>query len=340
MDDITTKTIARKCGALIAEGDHAGFDIYEKECVEREGNDARDLFTSFRAQLELELSAREAMLGEEYRPKMWWMRGPYPGNFGDVLTPYVLWHAFGVAPRWTPAARADGIAIGSIAKVAKPGMKVWGTGMPRPGDALCAEAIWTAVRGPMSRQAVLDAGGDCPAIYGDPAVLLPELYNEPVEQTTDVGIIPHVLQEASVRANVERVAEPGSIKVISLLAGTFAEIEAVIREIRSCREIVSTSLHGVIVAHAYGIPCQSARIVKQGEIAADSFKMRDYKASVELVDTALSIPNDFDTMEWLAARNCILPPASIDTTALRGAFPFPARTTPLRSGPIDVRGAI
>lgn len=327
MDDITAKTIARNCTAFIAQGDAVGFDAYERDTVEREGIEAAHLFTSFRAQLELEMSARGAGLGEEYRPKMWWMRGPYPGNFGDVLTPYVLWHAFGVAPRWTPAARADGIAIGSIAKVAKPGMKVWGTGMPRPGDPLCADAVWTAVRGPMSRQAVLAAGGDCPEVYGDPAVLLPELYDEPVEQTTDVGIIPHVLQEAGVRTNMSRVEAPGSVKIISLLAGTFAEIEAVIREIRSCREIVSTSLHGVIVAHAYGIPCQSARIVKPGEVAADSFKMRDYKASVGLEDSALAIPGEFDTLDWLDARQCALPPVPINTAALRAAFPFPTRAT-------------
>lgn len=321
------KPIAKRAAALVAMADKAAFDAFEQEyAASSEAQDeGRRLIVSCRALLDIEILAKQAGLTEEFRPRMWWMRGPYPGNFGDVLTPYVLWHAFGVAPRWTPAAKAEGIAIGSIAKVAQRGMKVWGTGMPRDSDPVAPDAIWAAVRGPLSREVVLKAGGSVPEVYGDPAVLLPELYDPEVAKTTDIGIIPHVLQEGLLRKCLARMGNT-TVKVISMRAGLFGQIENVIREIKSCREVISTSLHGVIVAHAYGVPCQSARFVKDEDAqAGDSFKMRDYKASVGLVDEAISIPRTFGDLDWLDKRVCVLPPRPIDTDKLRKAFPFPVR---------------
>ena len=321
------KPVAKRAAALVALADKPGFDAFESEysASPESEDEGRQLITSFRALLDIELLAKEAALDERYRPRMWWMRGPYPGNFGDVLTPYVLWHAFGVAPRWTPARLAEGIAIGSIAKVAQPGMRVWGSGMPRDSDPIEVEAIWTAVRGPLSRAVVLAAGAQVPEIYGDPAVLLPELYDPGVEKTHDVGIIAHVLQEDLIRENLVRMGGDGRVKMISMRAGLFSQIEGVIRDIKSCREIISTSLHGVIVAHAYGVPCQSARVAKDSEEVGDSFKMRDYKLSVGLSDQAIGIPRSFDNLNWLEKRVCALPPSPIDTAKLRGAFPFPVR---------------
>ena len=149
---------------------------------------------------------------------------------------------------------------------------------------------------------MLEAGGDIPEIYGDGAVLLPEIYAPQVEKTHRIGIIPHVLQEQQLRDALEKAGKTHEVKVISLLAADFADIERVIRDIISCEEIVSTSLHGVIVSHAYGVPCQSARIIAPEEDAEDSFKMRDYKASVGLEDGPIGIPESFTDMDWLEAR--------------------------------------
>ena len=318
------KILSKRCAVMVKKNDKKGFDAFEQEYIASPDADenGRQLLVSYRALLDLESLASDSSLAERFRPGMWWMRGPYPGNFGDVLTPYVVWHAFGVAPRWTGPKNADGIAIGSIAKFARSGTKVWGSGMPRETDTLAADAIWSAVRGPLSREAILKAGGTVPEIYGDPAVLLPEIYNPEVEKTADIGIIPHVLQEERIRRNLERSPGSDRVKLISLRAGRFDQIEDVIRQIKSCREIVSTSLHGVIVAHAYGIPCQSARVVGEEEVG-DSFKMRDYKLSVGLNDHPIGIPREFEDLEWLEQRVCSLPPRPIDTALLRSAFPFP-----------------
>ncbi len=51
-----------------------------------------------------------------------------------------------------------------------------------------------AVRGPLTRQFLMDMGIDCPKIYGDPALLLPKLFPEfkkSENPTKEYIIIPH-----------------------------------------------------------------------------------------------------------------------------------------------------
>lgn len=73
-------------------------------------------------------------------------------------------------------------------------------------------------------------------------------------KTHKISITLHVLQDAMFRAAIEKLGVD-HIRLISLRSVAFEEIEGVIGDIMSCEEIVSTSLHGVIVSHAYGIPC-------------------------------------------------------------------------------------
>ncbi|WP_082473075.1 polysaccharide pyruvyl transferase family protein [Methylobacterium sp. Leaf85] len=309
----------------VSNGDWAESKRLENDLILESPEVWTPLVSAFRSLRMHEEIAAEADLAEAYRPRMWWMRSPYPGNFGDILTPYVLWHAFGVMPRWVLSKHAEGLCIGSIAKFARPGMRLWGTGMPRSTDALCPTAVYSAVRGPLSRDAIIAAGGSCPKIYGDPAILLPELYRPDVAKSHSIGIIPHVSHESMFRAAINST-ESKNIKIISLLSVSFDDIECVIREISSCKEIVTTSLHGLIVAHAYGIPSQSASIEDEVGNAHDSFKMQDYKLSVGLADLALRVPQNFTDLAWLERRECVLPPSQIDSKALRAAFPFPSRS--------------
>ncbi|ATI80203.1 polysaccharide pyruvyl transferase family protein [Sphingobium yanoikuyae] len=320
--EASESVVSKRLMTFWRKQDRQGAQAYAEKLRQEDGNRWEQVLRSYDALWELDDLAAQHDVPDRFRPNIWWMRGPFPGNFGDILTPYVLWHAFGIIPRWIAGRRSQGLCIGSIAKFARKGSLVWGSGMPRASDPLAANAVWAAVRGPLSREAVLAAGGDVPEIYGDGAVLLPEIYAPQVEKTHRIGIIPHVLQEEQLRETLEKAGKTQEVKVISLLAADFADIERVIRDILSCDEIVSTSLHGVIVSHAYGVPCQSARIIDPEGDAEDSFKMRDYKASVGLEDGPIGIPESFTDIDWLDARQCRLPPRPIDTVALRAAFPF------------------
>ena len=58
-----------------------------------------------------------------------------------------------------------------------------------------------------------------------------------------------------------------------------SNIEFFIDEIVSSKYILSTSLHGLIIAHAYGIP---ALWIKKGHIGSSEFKFHDYFSSVNI----------------------------------------------------------
>lgn len=317
------KDIQKRSKRLIEIGNVARFEAFEKKVAK--GGDPQ-LIAALQAQrflFDIERLAIDNGVPLEERPKMWWMRSPYPGNFGDVLTPYLLWHLFGIAPRWTRARDVDGICVGSIIKVAGPGVAVWGAGTARFKDRLNPEAKYHAVRGPMTRDAVLHYGGKVDEIYGDPAVLLPEIYDPAVEPDADLGIIPHVLQYGGVAEKFAAQPIPG-VKVISLLTGSFADIERVIRDIKSCRRILSSSLHGLIVAHAYGVPAQALRLREDSELG-DSFKVLDYKKSVGIDDKPIVVTRRFTDFDWLSRVECVLPTKALDLQALKAAFPFPSR---------------
>ena len=102
------------------------------------------------------------------------------------------------------------------------------------------------MRGPLTRSRLLDVGIDCPPVYGDPALLVPLYYWPEVEKTHDVGIV--IRHSEHLWRDLD---QDDSVKVIDFGS---SDIETVLREILSCRRIISSSLHGLVIADAYGIP--------------------------------------------------------------------------------------
>jgi hypothetical protein len=85
------------------------------------------------------------------------------------------------------------------------------------------------------------------------------------EQTRKVGIVPHYVDRDIVLADSEL-----SLHYIDIMSG----VENVIREITSCEYIISSALHGVICAEAYGIPALYVEF--SDSVAGHGFKFEDY----------------------------------------------------------------
>ena len=159
-------------------------------------------------------------------------------------------------------------------------------GPSRPNIALrCQPRRILAVRGPLSRELCLRNGVDCPAIHGDPALLMPAVYRPAGRIRHGLGIIPHYVDQDT--AFIARCRAAG-LTVINVSA----EIESFVNQVVGCAGILSSSLHGLICADAYGVPSRWIRI--SDRVLGDGFKFRDYYASQGVEEEAIGVDAGVD----------------------------------------------
>ncbi|WP_423818449.1 polysaccharide pyruvyl transferase family protein [Salinimicrobium sp. TIG7-5_MAKvit] len=202
-------------------------------------------------------------------------------NYGDLLSKYLVEKISGKETRfvhpkkqaWYKTKKANLLAIGSIIHHASKDSVVWGSGIIDHEQEL-KKADFRAVRGPRTREYLLKLGYECTEVYGDPAILLPDHYNPKVEKRYKLGIVPHYHDYAKA---LEIFGGMEKVKVLDLLT---MDVEATTKEILECDRILSTSLHGLIVAHAYGIP--AVWIKMSSKIFGNDIKYTDYLESVGL----------------------------------------------------------
>lgn len=214
------------------------------------------------------------------RPYLYWYR---VRNFGDMLAPFLflriarrLARFCNVRGERLPQEVEINVTVGSLLEHLghnAPNCVLWGPGLIAPLDSkMLAPKCIRAVRGPLTRAELVKQGIDCPAVYGDPALLLPRLYNPRVNQRYTVGIIPHYVDWEHPWVQRQR-SHPGT-----LVLDVRKPVRRFIRDLKSCEVILSSSLHGIIGADAYGIP--SFWIEISDRVLGEGFKFRDYFASV------------------------------------------------------------
>lgn len=284
----------------------------------RQGNSAADRAWADSRQLRIDLArrARQAHLKPDQRPRLWWMEGPYPGNFGDILNPYIVEKLTGLPPIHSPKGTGV-IAIGSTIRFAREGTLVWGAGTPRMTDRLDPLARYLALRGPLTAELVRRSGGQVPAVLGDPACLLPRLYRPRAAGTRyRLGVVLH-------HAHENLVSGSDDVRIVGVLRAGYAGIESFIDEISQCDVVLSSSLHGLIVAHAYGIAAQWFTVVDPtGKVPGDGTKFRDYLLSVGLPDEPPLAVVAGTVLHPKAAGGARLPPRPLDGDRLLEVAPW------------------
>lgn len=214
----------------------------------------------------------------------WWHEKRDNGdeNYGDLLSKYLvekiaqqkvidIKHP---AVGWHKYFFKHYVTIGSIISSATKNSIVWGSGIIKSNDNI-RDAKFTAVRGPKTRKRILELGFQCPEVYGDPGILLPLYYNNStIKKKYKIGIIPHYVDYKAV---VEQFKNNNKIKVINLLTKS---IEKTTDEILECENIISSSLHGVIIPQAYKIP--SLWIKFSNKLSGDNIKFYDYFESMDI----------------------------------------------------------
>jgi len=218
-------------------------------------------------------------------------------NFGDALSSFVVESVSGMETEWVDEQHSKKlVAVGSVLDKAKAGDTVWGSGVhPLRYQRYLKESgvkngiknfifsprisvrgvNFLAVRGVITRDLLLSCGASCPAIFGDPGLLLPKFYTPSVSRRNRVGFVPHYNDSYS-----------------SLLDLFVIDVERdwrlVVDDICSCDLIVSSSLHGLVIADAYGIPS----VWYRGNSGEGLIKYFDYYSGINIAPQPIYDLND------------------------------------------------
>jgi hypothetical protein len=193
-----------------------------------------------------------------------WWRGKQP-NFGDELNEYIL-RVLGINFERTPPKNADLVMVGSVLEHLPPGWAgtVCGAGKLREGSVVdLSHAKVLALRGALTADNVTGLDPNQPLVLGDPALLVPHWIRQ-YPARFDLGIVPHWSDDQLFRRfPYGRLISPDGPP------------SRVITEIAQCKRIIASSLHGIIVADAYGIPRQ-AELFPNANYEGGDFKYQDY----------------------------------------------------------------
>lgn len=198
----------------------------------------------------------------------WWGGKKESGNCGDIVGPYLL-EKYGYQVSWKNHPNANAFCVGSIAESVNDNSTVLGSGIIFSDSVLNSKAHWRWVRGPLTRKRVLECGGNCPEVYGDAALLLPRIIKNQSVKKYSTGIVAHYIDRELIESTY-----PDS-RIIDM---NTSNLEQTILDITECETILSSSLHGIIIANAYNIP---AAWISFNKLCGDDVKFMDYAKSVD-----------------------------------------------------------
>jgi len=152
-------------------------------------------------------------------------------------------------------------------------------------------------------------------------LLLPRFYQPKSDKKYKVGIIPHYVDFDicnKLFSNLENV------KIIDVCN----DVEKVVNDICECEMTISSSLHGIIVSHAYNI--KSCWVKLSDKIYGDGIKFLDYYYSINLNEVKTSVNVDSTFLSEIDNVDCLVdliqkypnPKFPINTEKLFKTCPF------------------
>lgn len=221
-------------------------------------------------------------------------------NFGDAISQILAEKIFHI--KFTmkniddKSEELSYLTTGSILSYANKGTIVWGSGFIKKEDFIRSNQIPHAihcVRGPLTRAKLQIESISCPEKYGDPAILMPLFYppsskiidqgndkfsrNQKIRKATlyKYGYIPHYIDQR--HPLIDKVRSDPSCLFINISVKN--DYQKFIDEVLQCEIIVSSSLHGLIMAIAYSKPCVWVKY--SDRVIGGTFKFYDFFLSLD-----------------------------------------------------------
>ena len=238
-------------------------------------------------------------------------------NIGDSINPYIIEEVFGVPFENAGCYDCDMTGIGSglsrffFAPRSLGGIKelirgrlnpkplvIWSAGFITTPTGKEKSLRWcvdvVSVRGEFSRKWLETLlGRSITCTTGDAGLLANEVLHEEVKKEYAVGIIPHDRDR-----NDPLVAELRNALPDCTVIDVTGEVIPTLRQIASCRTIISSSLHGLIISDSFGIPNMHIKI--SDRLVGDGFKFQDYYSSYGMCDEVVDIRQGF---EWISEQS-------------------------------------
>ena len=207
-------------------------------------------------------------------------------NAGDYFGHYFC-NKHGIDVSWTNN-QPEYAIVGSILNSARlDNAHIWGCGFHSAAENRPRKKhLIHAVRGKLSAKIL----GLPNITLGDTGILASTVFNgNDITKTHRFGIISHYVDTQYFKKNA-----PLNFKIIDM--GT-NDVETVLRDINCCEFVFSSSLHGIIFAHSFGIPAM--HIIHNPLHDPHQFKFHDYYSPfhLEYVPKPISEVPFFSTKE-------------------------------------------
>lgn len=215
-----------------------------------------------------------------------WMRPNAGKNFGDLLSKTIMEGVLGKSIVVSNAADAEILAIGSVLDSmltnGYPNVKViWGSGFIRDGQKIdvSEEIDVLAVRGELTAKRLGFKG-----TLGDPGILASRYFNPSKIVKHKIGVVTHFLDTDNEIFDAWKENEK------FVFIDVQRNPEKVIEDITGVEVIVSTSLHGLIIAESFGIPNY---LISLSELVG-TYKFLDYCSGISKSYDELIVPDIFN----------------------------------------------
>lgn len=223
----------------------------------------------------------------------WWKRDDYI-NFGDELNLYIVEYLTKKKINRVAPIQSELVGIGSILNLfpkRKLIYPVWGTGTLYPQN-IENEIIYspTLLRGPLTNS-LFKRNLNVP--YGDPGILSSIIWKESGEKKYDWGLVVHHSQEKE--AWVQKIIK--NTKNSILISVKNENMEQLMLQFSNCKNIASTSLHGLVVADSYKIPniwLWDNNLHKGGQ-----WKFFDYFSGIQRTNIENLNPNNIESLSGI-----------------------------------------
>lgn len=198
-------------------------------------------------------------------------------NFGDEMTKWILRRVTNKKLK-SVSCNYQGklLSIGSVMHYAKNDDYIWGTGVNGKIKTNTNTYISNkinrlnihAVRGEKTKQILIKHGLKCPDVFGDPGLLFSHLYPEfkakPIKN--NIKIFSHYHDKKFFESE-----EFNQVNKISIIHADWS-FEKILNEILECEFLISTALHGLIIADSFNIPNRYMRVTESEHL----LKFDDY----------------------------------------------------------------